>query len=40
MDVDDGGRWNIVDNTYNENAWSRFKNKHSENLYIDAVLRF
>ena len=34
MEVDDGGRWNIVDNTYNGNAWSRFTNKLSENLYI------
>ena len=31
--IDDGGRWNIVDNTYNGNAWSRFTNKHSY-LYI------
>ena len=38
IEVDDGGRWNIVDNTYNDNAWSRFTNKHSENLYIHIYI--
>ena len=37
MKVDDGVRWNIVDNTYIGNTWSRFKNKHSENLCIYVV---
>ena len=32
-DLDDGGRWSIVDNTYNGKSWARFTNKHSENLY-------
>ena len=36
MDVDDGS-WGSVDNTYNRSAWSRFTNKHSENLYIYTV---
>ena len=26
-ETNDGGRWNIVDNTYNRDAWSRFTNK-------------
>ena len=26
--VDDGGRCNIVDNTYNRNTWSHFTIKH------------
>ena len=26
IEVDDGGRWNIVDNTYKGNTWSRFIN--------------
>ena len=34
MEVDKGGRGNIVDNTYNWNAWSLFITKHSENVYI------
>ena len=34
MEIDNGGMWNIVGNTYNENAWSLFTNKHSENLYV------
>ena len=34
IDLDDDGRWNIMGNTYNGNSWSRFANKHLENLYI------
>ena len=34
MEVDDGRRINIVDNTCNWNTWSRFTKKHLENLYI------
>ena len=33
LEVGDGGRWNIVDNTEG-NTWSRLTNKHSENFYI------
>ena len=32
MELDDSGRWNIVDNTYNGNAWSRFTN-----IYVDSL---
>ena len=32
--IEGSGRWNIVDNPYNGNAWSRFTSIHSENLYI------
>ena len=34
MEVDSGGKWNIVDNTCNGNTWSPFTNKHWENLSI------
>ena len=34
MDVDDGGRGNIVDSTSERNNWSRFAIKQLENLYI------
>ena len=34
MEEQDGGRQNLVDNTYNENTWSRFTSKYTENLYI------
>ena len=37
MEVDDGGRLNIIGNTYNWNAWSSFTNKHSReslNIYF------
>ena len=38
MEVDDGGRWNNVGNTYNGNPWSRFTNKVSENLSLSLSL--
>ena len=33
MEVDDGGRWNIVNHTYNGNTLSHFTNKLWENLF-------
>ena len=38
MDVDDGGRLNIVHNTYNGKAWSRFAKKQSENTHIGIYI--
>ena len=34
MDVDDGGRWKIVDNTSKRNNWSRFTINHLEKRYM------
>ena len=34
MDVDDGGRWNIVDNISKRNSWSHFTLKYLENLDV------
>ena len=33
MEVDDSGRWNIADNTYNGNTW----NRQSISLYLYFV---
>ena len=39
MDVDDSGRWNIVDNTYNGNTWSRITNtERSLYIYISVLI--
>ena len=38
MKLNDGGRWKMVGNTCNRNAWSLFTNKLSENLSLSLSL--
>ena len=40
MEVDDGGRWKIVDNTYNWDTWlfHRINNKRAIDFPEDALI--
>ena len=41
MEEEDGGRWNIADNTYNGDTWLRITNKHwvqnIDSLFVYSV---
>ena len=51
MEVDDGGRWNVVDNSYNGDTWLSFMEKNNKTslycpddalicLYRDSIIVF